>query len=147
MQPNQGEVDAWGNPVDAYGQPVAPAQPQVDAFGQPLAQQAPAQPQVDAYGQPVAAAPAAPAPVIINIQQNWAPAPQGVPSSVPQGLEYLYFVDSLYVKQQMELFEAFTAFETSNRYKVLNSNGQQVYFAGEQSGCVAKCCCGPNRDF
>ena len=42
----------------------------------------------------------------------------GVPSSVPQGLEYLYYVDRLYIKQQVELFEAFTEFETSNQYKV-----------------------------
>jgi len=141
-QPGQGAVDQWGNQVPQ--QPGYAAAPQVDAYGQPIAQ---AQPQ---YAQaPVQQAPVqqAPAPIIINIQQNWAPAPVGVPSSVPQGLEYLYFVDRLYIKQQVELFEVFTEFETSNRYQILNSEGRQCYFAGEQSGCIAKQCCGSNRDF
>ena len=29
----------------------------------------------------------------------------------------------------------------------MNAEGRQVYFAGEQSGCIAKQCCGTNRDF
>ena len=120
---SEGAVDQWGNQVPQQ-QPGYAAAPQVDAYGQPVA---PAQPQyapqVDANGNPInAQAPVqqAPAPIIINIQQNWAPAPMGVPSSVPQGLEYLYFVDRLYIKQQVELFEAFTEFETSNQYKVFS---------------------------
>jgi len=40
-------------------------------------------------------------------------------------------VDQLLIKQQVELLEAFTGFETNNKYKILNSMGQQVYFAAE----------------
>ena len=52
-------------------------------------------------------------------QAAWAPPPQMErPSNCPPGLEYLLHVDQLLVKQQVELFEAFTGFETSNKYKV-----------------------------
>ena len=53
-------------------------------------------------------------------QAAWAPPPQMErPSNCPPGLEYLLHVDQLLVKQQVELFEAFTGFETSNKYKVI----------------------------
>ena len=52
-------------------------------------------------------------------QNGWAPAPEMErPSNCPPGLEYLLYVDQLLVKQQVELLEAFTGFETSNKYKV-----------------------------
>jgi hypothetical protein len=55
-------------------------------------------------------------------QAAWAPPPQMErPSNCPPGLEYLLHVDQLIVKQQVELFEAFTGFETSNKYKVNTS--------------------------
>jgi len=81
-------------------------------------------------------------------QAAWAPPPQMErPSNCPPGLEYLLHVDQLLVKQQVELFEAFTGFETSNKYKILNSMGQQVFFAGEKSDCCTRQCCGPLRSF
>ena len=53
-------------------------------------------------------------------QQQWASAPQAqAPSNCPPGLEYLLHVDQLLVKQQVELLEAFTGFETNNKYKVI----------------------------
>ena len=54
-------------------------------------------------------------------QQQWAAAPgQGMapPANCPPGLEYLLHVDQLLIKQQVELLEAFTGFETANKYKV-----------------------------
>lgn len=52
-------------------------------------------------------------------QQQWAAPPQAqAPPNCPPGLEYLLHVDQLLIKQQVELLEAFTGFETSNKYKV-----------------------------
>ena len=51
-------------------------------------------------------------------QQQWAPPPQAAPPNCPPGLEYLLHVDQLLIKQQVELLEAFTGFETANKYKV-----------------------------
>jgi len=65
----------------------------------------------------------------------------------PPGLEYLAMVDQLIIKQQVELLEAFTGFETQNKYKVLNSIGQDVFFAKEDTDCCNRQCCGPGRSF
>ena len=55
-----------------------------------------------------------------NQQQTfWAARPQERPENCPPGLEYLLHVDQLLVKQQIEMLELFTGFETSNKYKVL----------------------------
>ena len=65
----------------------------------------------------------------------------------PPGLEYLTMVDQLLIKQKMEIFEAFTGFESSNKYKVLNSLGQEVFFAKEDTDCCTRQFCGPGRPF
>lgn len=65
----------------------------------------------------------------------------------PLGLEYLTAVDQLLVKQKLELLEAFTGFETKNKYVIKNSLGQDVYFAGEDTDCCTRNCCGPTRPF
>lgn len=44
----------------------------------------------------------------------------------PSGLEYLALIDQLLVKQKVELFEAFTGFETNNKYVIKNTLGQNV---------------------
>ena len=77
----------------------------------------------------------------------WADKPESIPNNCPPGLEYLLHVDQLLVKQTVELLEAFTGFETANKYKVLNSMGQQVFAAAEDSGCCNRQCCGPIREF
>ena len=51
------------------------------------------------------------------------------------------------MKQKVEVLEAITGFETKNKYKILNSMGQEVYKAKEKSGCCARQCCGPIRPF
>jgi hypothetical protein len=53
-----------------------------------------------------------------GMQQQWAPPPPEVLSNCPPGLEYLLHVDQLLVKQHIELIEAFTGFQTANKYKV-----------------------------
>jgi len=78
------------------------------------------------------------------------PQPQGAPgyaSNVPPGLEYLTHLDQVLVQQVVELLEAFTGWETDNKYAIKNITGQQCYYAFEESGCCAKQCCKNNRGF
>ncbi|KAG7157663.1 Phospholipid scramblase 2-like 2, partial [Homarus americanus] len=78
-------------------------------------------------------------------QGGWMPTP--AVTNCPPGLEYLTQVDQLLVKQKVELLEAFTGFETSNKYKIQNSLGQKLYFAAEDTDCCTRQCCGPMRPF
>lgn len=50
---------------------------------------------------------------------QWMAMPQ-VPQipNCPPGLEYMTQIDQLLVHQQMEMLEAFTGFETANKYEV-----------------------------
>ena len=96
-------------------------------------------PQQYGYGQPQYGAP------VQSADGAWMPPvlQQAIPGNCPPGLEYLtsvgkkweeeeklnktyVFTDQLLVKQKVELLEAFTGFETANKYKVLNSLGQVV---------------------
>ncbi|XP_069678578.1 phospholipid scramblase 2 isoform X3 [Periplaneta americana] len=77
---------------------------------------------------------------------GWMNMPQGNPN-IPPGLEYLTMIDQLLVHQKVELLEAFTGFETQNKYTVKNSMGQKVYYAVEDSDCLTRNCCGPLRPF
>lgn len=77
---------------------------------------------------------------------GWMNIPQGIPSC-PPGLEYLTMIDQLLVHQKVELLEAFTGFETKNKFTIKNSLGQKVYFAVEDSDCCTRNCCGPMRPF
>lgn len=51
--------------------------------------------------------------------------PLGIPNC-PPGLEYLTTIDQLLVKQKVELLEAFTGFETNNKFTIKNSLGQKA---------------------
>lgn len=62
-------------------------------------------------------------------------------------MEYLGMIDQVIIKQQVELLEAFIGFETANKYSVLNSMGQKIFFAAEDSDCCTRNCCGPIRPF
>ncbi|GFG29964.1 hypothetical protein Cfor_11749 [Coptotermes formosanus] len=77
---------------------------------------------------------------------GWMNMPQGNPN-IPPGLEYLTLIDQLLVHQKVELLEAFTGFETQNKYTIKNSTGQKVYYAVEDSDCLTRNCCGPLRPF
>ena len=72
--------------------------------------------------------------------------PQRIPNC-PPGLEYLTSIDQLLVKQKVELLEAFTGFETNNKFTIKNSLGQKVYWAAESNDCCTRNCCGPHRPF
>ncbi|XP_059614948.1 phospholipid scramblase 1 isoform X2 [Phlebotomus argentipes] len=65
----------------------------------------------------------------------------------PPGLEYLTQIDQLLVHQKVELLEAFTGFETNNKFTIKNSMGQKVYWAAEDTDCCTRNCCGPMRPF
>ena len=76
------------------------------------------------------------------------PTPGQVPGYVgPQGLEYLASVDHLLIKQHVEMLEAFTGWESANKYRVFNSLGQDVFYAKEDNDCCTRMCCGPGRPF
>jgi len=75
------------------------------------------------------------------------PPPSNVPMGCPPGLEYLTQVDQVLIKQVVELLEAFLGWETNNRYKVLNTLGQQIYFIQEETDCCERQMCGPARGF
>ena len=56
-------------------------------------------------------------------------------------------VDQLLIEPKVELMEAITGFESANKYKVLNSLGQDVFSAKEDTDCCTRQCCGPSRPF
>ena len=49
---------------------------------------------------------------------TWAPRAVNPSPNCPRGLDSLILTDRIVVKQQVELLEAFTDFETVNRYQV-----------------------------
>lgn len=73
--------------------------------------------------------------------------PDNVAADCPPGLEYMTQVDNLIVKQTVELLEAFTGYETNNKYAVTNVMDQRCYYAVEDSNCCNRNCCGPIRAF
>lgn len=75
------------------------------------------------------------------------PQQQVVPVNCPPGLEYLAQVDQLLVHQKVEILEAFTGFETNNKYEVVNTLGQRVYVAAEDTNFCVRNCCGNSRPF
>lgn len=101
---------------------------------------APGYPQPSGYPVPVMQQPGPQAP------GGWMNMPQGL-SNCPRGLEYLSMIDQLIMHQKVELLEAFVGFETNNKYTVMNSVGQKVYYAIEDNDCCTRNCCGPLRPF
>ncbi|XP_060571077.1 phospholipid scramblase 2-like [Ruditapes philippinarum] len=61
----------------------------------------------------------------------WMPKPATGAPNCPPGLEYLTQIDQILIKQKIELMELFTNWEAKNKYRILNTLGQQVYFAKE----------------
>ncbi|XP_062543276.1 phospholipid scramblase 2 isoform X2 [Armigeres subalbatus] len=145
-----------GPPMGAYGAP-APYPPGPLAPGMMMhqpQQYAPSQP-YGAYPPPVMVQPGMPGQPPPQVAQagapqaaagGWMSIPQGIPSC-PPGLEYLTSIDQLLVHQKVELLEAFTGFETANKYTVKNTLGQKVYWAVEDTDCCTRNCCGPARPF
>ncbi|EGT30772.1 hypothetical protein CAEBREN_31889 [Caenorhabditis brenneri] len=86
-----------------------------------------------------AAVPAAPGSV-------WMPLPPTIPG-VPPGLEYLTQLDMIQIYQIKELIEILTNWDTKNKYVMKNANGEQCYYAFEESDCCERQLCGPQRGF
>ncbi|XP_012284661.1 phospholipid scramblase 1 isoform X2 [Orussus abietinus] len=70
------------------------------------------------------------------------PAPS---MSCPPGLEFLTTLDQLFVDQKVEVLEAFTGWETENRYVVKDIRGMPVYYVSEDSNVCSRCFCGKYR--
>ncbi|XP_025078648.1 phospholipid scramblase 2-like [Pomacea canaliculata] len=65
----------------------------------------------------------------------------------PQHLGYLTLIDQVLIKQRIELLEVVIGWETVNKYDILNSVGQNIYYAEEDTNCLVRICCGPMRPF
>lgn len=65
----------------------------------------------------------------------------------PPGLEYLALVDSLRIHQVVDFIETVLPMEQKNKYKVMNSKGEQCYFAVEESGIFERHFGGNRRPF
>jgi len=64
------------------------------------------------------------------------------------GLQYLTQIDQLFVKQKVEVFEAFVGWESNNKYSIQNKFGQTIFMAREENNCCTlNCCCGSLRNF
>lgn len=74
------------------------------------------------------------------------PKPETI-SGCPPGLEYLTLIDQILIKQKAEVLETLTDIETQNKYKLVNSAGQQVYFATEETDTCLRQICGSVRGF
>lgn len=126
---------APGYPPQAPGYP-----PQAPGYPQP----SPGYPQPSGYPQAGYPPAGLVQPAVVNQPQvGFAPSP----APVVNGLQYLAQLDQVLVHQEVELLEAFTGFETANRYTVKNSLGQPVFYAVEDTGCCNRNCCGPSRPF
>ena len=71
----------------------------------------------------------------------------GFSKNCPPGLDYLMQIDHLLIKQKVELMETITNIETSNKYKVKNTLGQDIFKVKEKSDFCTRQCCGPIRCF
>lgn len=107
-------------------------------------------PMLPPQGQP----PAMGAPVAVEGDGHWMGDvnKQMVPENCPPGLEYLTLIDQLMIKQKVEMLEAVAGvmgygLETSNKYRIKNSLGQNVFKATEDTDCCTRIMCGPARPF
>ena len=136
-QPGYGQMAQPG-----YGQMAQPG------YGMAVAQPMGGQP---GYGHPVAQ------PGYGQVQPAMAVAqPMQMQPMQPMqpmggfGVAMLAQFGDLFIKQRVEMLEAITGFETANAYDIMSMAGgmpQQIFFAGEQSECCERQCCGSSRSF
>ncbi|XP_025089176.1 phospholipid scramblase 1-like isoform X2 [Pomacea canaliculata] len=89
----------------------------------------------------------APSPVLTQPgQMVFMPLPPSVPGC-PPGLEYLTQLDQILIKQEVEILEVLTGLEGKNKYSLVNTLGQQVYYAAEESELCHRIFCGTARGF
>lgn len=145
-QPLPGIQPGYGQPQPGYGQPPPGyGQPQ-HGYGQPP----PPYAQHPGAGAPGYGGPPAPpgynAGMVGPPPEMWMPMVQAIPDC-PKGLEYLTKLDQVLVKQKIHMLEVLVDWECSNKYKILNNQGQQCYYAFEKSNMLCRQCCGANRKF
>jgi hypothetical protein len=87
------------------------------------------------YPMPITAQPAMPLQPPVELATNTAGGPLG----------YLAAVDQLIVKQEIHALDVMTNVTTNTKYDIVNSLGQQVYRAEEESGWCARQCCSACR--
>lgn len=144
-QPQPGGYSPYGNGEHGYQPPQQPPSYVPPGYGGPVHPQGPMA-HGGGFGHP-GQHPGQP--IVAQPQMGdggWMNIPQGIPNC-PPGLEYLTTIDQLLVKQKVELLEAFTGFETNNKFTIKNSLGQKVYWAVEENDCCTRNCCGPSRPF
>ncbi|XP_011159201.2 phospholipid scramblase 1 isoform X1 [Solenopsis invicta] len=66
-------------------------------------------------------------------------------TTYPPGLESLMGLDYLFVNQKVELLQAFTGWETKNKYVITDNKGELVFYMAEESGICARLCMGSYR--
>eukprot|EP00708_Paratrimastix_pyriformis_P003499 GAFH01002279.1.p2 GENE.GAFH01002279.1~~GAFH01002279.1.p2 ORF type:complete len:282 (-),score=80.65 GAFH01002279.1:376-1188(-) len=126
-------------------QPV-PGQPQVlvgvaqPMMAQPQPMMVATQPMMAPMGQPMMMTPMMAVPGPMTYQQ--APMPPG-------GYDHTLLAphQRLVVKQEIEIMEVLTGFETQNHYSIFTPEKQRLFMAAEQSDFCARCCLGGSRPF
>ncbi|BFZ22440.1 hypothetical protein BsWGS_25479 [Bradybaena similaris] len=74
--------------------------------------------------------------------------PVGQPATdVPEGLQTLAALNQLMIQQAVDLLEVISFWECKNKYRITNTDKEQVYFAIEESSAFSRMCCGTNRGF
>lgn len=76
----------------------------------------------------------------------WMQMPAPIPGC-PTGLEYLHALDQLVCHQKVDVAEIFVNWECANRYAILTKQGQQVYYAFEESDMCLRQLCKNQRSF
>ncbi|ODM95112.1 Phospholipid scramblase 2 [Orchesella cincta] len=70
-----------------------------------------------------------------------------VGAEIPPGLAYLAPLGMIIVKQQHELAELICGCECQNSYLIKDQFGRDIFQAKEDSCCMTRQCCGPDRCF
>ena len=86
-----------------------------------------------------------PSPVTSQPDHYTAAFPGHGPAAL--GLESLANVDHLMIKQEVEVLEVITGFETVNKYTVFDQTGQKIFSAVEDSSLCSRLCLGSLRSF
>lgn len=68
-------------------------------------------------------------------------------NNIPCGLECLLNINQIFVRQEVELLEVLLGCETKNKYLIYDSMGRQIFYAKEETDCLARQCCGSKRPF
>ena len=84
-----------------------------------------------------------------NQYQQQVPRAPDLPmgSERATGFRRLAGISGLFVRQEVEWMEAFTGFETANKYTVLGNTGHPTFYAVEEGSWITRNLCGKHRPF